>query len=56
MSIPEMPWYGAMEQALKPVDRYTAIGLIVIGAACFYLAWKGDAVTRMAMLIYLISP
>lgn len=51
-----MPWYGAIERGLSPLERYTAVLLGLLAAITIYIAWKGDAVVKMAWLVYLISP
>lgn len=56
MSVPEMPWYSAMERAMQPLNPYTTFLLIGLAAVTVYIALKGDAVARTAWLVYLVSP
>lgn len=51
-----MPWYNAIEKALKPVEGYTTALLVGLAGITLVIAWKGDAVTKMAWFVYLISP
>lgn len=51
-----MPWYNAMEEALRPISPYSTFILVVLALATLYVALRGDAVVKMAWLVYLISP
>lgn len=56
MGVPEMPWYEPMEEALQPLNPYTTILLVLLGAFTIYVALRGDSIGRMAWLVYLVSP
>lgn len=51
-----MPWYDALERALKPVEGYTTLLLVALAIITLLIAWKGDAVAKTAWFIYLVSP
>lgn len=56
MSVPEMPWYAAMEDALTPLSPYSSFVLIILAIATMWVAFRADPVVKMAFLVYLISP
>lgn len=51
-----MPWYNAFEHALQPIQGHTTAVLLAIAGVTVIIALKGDAVAKLAWLIYLISP
>lgn len=56
MSVPEMPWYPAAEKALQPLSPVSSLLLVGLALLTLWIAWKGDAVVRLAWLVYLVSP
>jgi hypothetical protein len=56
MNIPTMPWYGAFESALAPIQPYIKIALLLLALATAAVAIWGDAIVSMALFIYLVSP
>lgn len=56
MALPEMPWYGSIERGLRPIEPYSNLVLIGLAALTVLIAWKGDSVTKMAWIVYLVSP
>jgi hypothetical protein len=56
MDIPVPPWYKGFEQALSPIEGHTTAVLLAIAGITVVIALRGDAVTKLAWLVYLISP
>lgn len=56
MTAPEMPWYPAIERAIKPLSGYETAVLVGLALLTLYIAWKGDTVVKTAWLVYLVSP
>jgi hypothetical protein len=56
MSDPELPWYPVIERALRPIEPYNALALGAIAIVCLWVAFRGDAVTKTALLVWLVSP
>ena len=56
MATPSLPWYGAIERGLAPISGHLSVALWVVAVSCIIVAWKGDAVIKMAFLVYLVSP
>jgi hypothetical protein len=56
MAIPEAPWYPAFEKMLRPIEPYNSIVLVAISAICIWVAIRGDAFTKTAVLVWIVSP
>lgn len=56
MSVPEMPWYAAAERMLQPLSPYSSLVLVLLAIITLWIAFRGDALVKMAFLVYLISP
>lgn len=56
MSVPEMPWYDALEKLLHPISPYSSWALVIMAIVLLWVAFRGDAVTKMAVLIWIVSP
>lgn len=52
----ELPWYKALERALSPIEGHETAALLALAGITVVIALKGDAVTKLAWLVYLISP
>lgn len=50
------PWYKEFAKLLKPIEGHETAALLAIAGVTIVVAWKGDAVTKLAWLIYLVSP
>lgn len=56
MAYPEMPWYGAIEEGLRPIEPHATAALVGLAVITILIAWKGDSVAKLAWLVYLLSP
>lgn len=56
MADPQVPWYPAVERGLRPIERYNSVVLVGIAALALWVAFRGDAVTKTALLVWLVSP
>lgn len=56
MPTPELPWYPAVEKALQPIEPYSSLVLVGIAVVCLWVAFRGDAVTKTAVLVWIVSP
>lgn len=54
--LPKMPWHDATVRLLEPVEPYASLLLILIAIGALWVAFRGDAVTKMAVLIWLVVP
>lgn len=54
--LPKMPWYDATARLLEPVEPYASLLLVLIAIGALWTAFRGDAVTKMAVLIWLVVP
>lgn len=56
MPAPELPWYPAMEKALRPIEPYSSLVLVGIAVIALWVAFRGDSVTKTAVMIWIVSP
>jgi len=56
MATPELPWYPAIERALRPIEPYSSLVLVGVAVLCLWVAFRGDAVTKTAILVWIVSP
>jgi len=54
--IPEMPWYNELERLLHPLSPYSSLALLVMALILAWVAFRGDAVTKMAVMVWVVSP
>lgn len=56
MATPGLPWYPKLQSIIAPTETASTIGLGVIIVLCLLVMWKGDAVAKALLLVYLVSP
>lgn len=56
MSNFEMPWYGALNKALAPLDPYVTILLLLLAALTVYIALTKNHAFKWLWFVYWISP
>ena len=54
--MPNLPWYGKLRSLVAPTDRASTVTLVVVLVVVLLVLWKGDAVHKAAVAVYLVSP
>jgi hypothetical protein len=51
-----LPWYPRLKRLIAPTEAAANVALLVVVMVCLLVLWRGDAVTKALVVVYLASP
>lgn len=56
MAHPTVPWYSKLEEIVAPTETASTTIIVAIIVISLFVLWKGNAVHKAALAVWLVSP